>query len=250
MYPYPPGEGPMAAIEAAQAAQSAPVSTASAEDGAGTPSLSEHREPAEADNNATPEDVDAEMPNEQEAAGASEAEAAPDAAQPAMRGMPTALAGYPYYGAEHAMQLERDIDARLGAMGVKIEPLERMPSSQMSYAAQGQGPYAGGWAYRGGKAPQGLYVGAGPAFLPPDGDYPGGSTGIPMDGYLAFETGYGAQPYHGTLSPMQEAGIADRAPTSSLRQREARSRRVRSVKTALGEPKVFARGFAFFVSMS
>ncbi len=35
------------------------------------------------------------------------------------------------------------------------------------------------------------------------GDYPGGSTGIPMDGYLAFETGHGTQPYHGTYAPMQ-----------------------------------------------
>jgi len=38
------------------------------------------------------------------------------------------------------------------------------------------------------KAPQIMWVGAGPAFLPPDGDYPGGSTGIDADGYLAFET--------------------------------------------------------------
>ena len=32
----------------------------------------------------------------------------------------------------------------------------------------------------------------GPAMLPPDGDYPGGSSGVDMDGYLAFETGHGA----------------------------------------------------------
>lgn len=53
----------------------------------------------------------------------------------------------------------------------------------------------------------GLWVGSPSKMLPPDGDYPGGSTGIPEDGYLAYETGWGEQPYHGMTAPMQEAGI-------------------------------------------
>ncbi len=52
-----------------------------------------------------------------------------------------------------------------------------------------------------------LWVGSPEKFLPIDGDYPGGSTGIPEDGYIAYETGYGQQPYHGEIAPMQEAGI-------------------------------------------
>ena len=54
-----------------------------------------------------------------------------------------------------------------------------------------------------------LWVGSPGKFLPPDGDYPGGSTGIPEDGYIAYETGYADDgPFHGELAPMQEAGIA------------------------------------------
>mmetsp|Transcript_38441 Transcript_38441/g.75077 ORF Transcript_38441/g.75077 Transcript_38441/m.75077 type:complete len:329 (+) Transcript_38441:25-1011(+) len=56
-----------------------------------------------------------------------------------------------------------------------------------------------------------LWVGSPQKMLPPNGDYPGGSTGIPEDGYVAFETGYGADgPYHGLVAPMQEAGIMAR----------------------------------------
>lgn len=172
MYPYPPGEGPMAAIEAAQAEQAA-VSTASAtgDDGSATPSLSEPRAPSDA--GAAPGDVDTERSIQGETAEASEGATPPDAPaqQRAMRAVraPVSLAGSPYLGAKQAMQLERDIDARLASMGVKIEPLEQRPRpAQMPYAAPGPIP---------GRAPQGLYVGSGPAFLPPDGDYPGGSTG-------------------------------------------------------------------------
>jgi hypothetical protein len=249
MYPYPPGEGPMAAIEAAQAAAAAaPVSTASApsQDGSSTPSLNEERASFDADAaaaSASAHDAGDETSPQQEASEAPEAAAAPDAAAPAMRGvMPVSLSqGSPmYYGAKQAMQLEKDIDERLAHLGVKVEPLEHMQPVQMPagapygmqqrpYGLQQQRPYAM-------QGPQGLYVGGGVAFLPPDGDYPGGSTGIPMDGYLAFDTGHGQQPYHGTLSPMQEAGIADRAPTTSLLRQ--RARRVRVLKTALGQPKV------------
>ena len=28
-------------------------------------------------------------------------------------------------------------------------------------------------------------------------------------GYVAFETGYGQQPYHGLIAPMQEAGMME-----------------------------------------
>jgi len=39
-----------------------------------------------------------------------------------------------------------------------------------------------------------------------------GSTGIPEDGYIAYETGYmNDGPFHGELAPMQEAGIASKA---------------------------------------
>jgi len=178
------------------------------------------------------QDVDAETSFQE----APEAAAAPDAAAPAMRGvMPVSLSqGAPmYYGARQAMQLEKDIDERLAHLGVKVEPLEHMQPVQMPGA-----PYVVQ------QGPQGLYVGGGAAFLPPDGDYPGGSTGIPMDGYLAFDTGHGQQPYHGTLSPMQEAGIAERAPTSLLRQQHQRARRVRVLKTALGQPKWDSNGNA------
>ena len=56
------------------------------------------------------------------------------------------------------------------------------------------------------------WVGSPQKMLPPDGDYPGGATGIPMDGYLAYETGWANNgPFHGELAPLQEAGIADKA---------------------------------------
>ena len=56
------------------------------------------------------------------------------------------------------------------------------------------------------------WVGSPQKMLPPDGDYPGGATGIPMDGYLAYETGWAnSGPFHGELAPLQEAGIADKA---------------------------------------
>ena len=48
------------------------------------------------------------------------------------------------------------------------------------------------------------WVGSPEKFLPPDGDYPGGSTGIPLDGYLAYEKGWANDgPFHGELAPMQ-----------------------------------------------
>eukprot|EP00282_Hemiselmis_andersenii_P016821 CAMPEP_0114147132 /NCGR_PEP_ID=MMETSP0043_2-20121206/20928_1 /TAXON_ID=464988 /ORGANISM="Hemiselmis andersenii, Strain CCMP644" /LENGTH=314 /DNA_ID=CAMNT_0001241619 /DNA_START=6 /DNA_END=950 /DNA_ORIENTATION=- len=63
---------------------------------------------------------------------------------------------------------------------------------------------------QGHKQPQ-LWVGSPQKFLPTDGDYPGGSTGIPEDGYVAFETGHADDgPYHGLIAPMQEAGIMAR----------------------------------------
>ena len=65
-----------------------------------------------------------------------------------------------------------------------------------------------------------LWVGSPEKFLPPDGDYPGGSTGIPLDGYLAYETGWANDgPFHGELAPMQEAGIADKAVPLALRSK-------------------------------
>jgi hypothetical protein len=79
------------------------------------------------------------------------------------------------------MELERDIDRRLAAMGVEVKPLQQMQQPAQLPASMGRNPMAT-------KAPQIMWVGAGPAFLPPDGDYPGGSTGIDADGYLAFET--------------------------------------------------------------
>eukprot|EP00292_Cryptomonas_paramecium_P021073 CAMPEP_0113696282 /NCGR_PEP_ID=MMETSP0038_2-20120614/21390_1 /TAXON_ID=2898 /ORGANISM="Cryptomonas paramecium" /LENGTH=170 /DNA_ID=CAMNT_0000618961 /DNA_START=321 /DNA_END=831 /DNA_ORIENTATION=+ /assembly_acc=CAM_ASM_000170 len=55
---------------------------------------------------------------------------------------------------------------------------------------------------------QRLWVGAGPPMNPPDGDYPGGSTGIPLDGYIGFDTGYASDgPYHGMQAPLYEAGL-------------------------------------------
>jgi len=122
---------------------------------------------------------------------------------------------------EHAMRLEQDIDARLSAMGVKVQPLQQM---QPTMVPSGVAPR------------QGMWVGAGPSFLPPDGDYPGGSTGIPMDGYLAFETGYGTQPYHGTYAPMQEAGVANKVPASALGQLAA-VRPPLVVSRAMGQSK-------------
>mmetsp|Transcript_10587 Transcript_10587/g.21909 ORF Transcript_10587/g.21909 Transcript_10587/m.21909 type:complete len:291 (-) Transcript_10587:59-931(-) len=62
-----------------------------------------------------------------------------------------------------------------------------------------------------------LWVGSPQKMLPPDGDYPGGQTGIPLDGYLAYETGWANDgPFHGELAPMQEAGIANQAKPSML----------------------------------
>lgn len=63
------------------------------------------------------------------------------------------------------------------------------------------------------------WVGGAPAYLPPDGDYPGGSTGIQQDGYIAYETGWANDgPFHGELAPLQEAGIAKSPVAQTLRQ--------------------------------
>ena len=63
------------------------------------------------------------------------------------------------------------------------------------------------------------WVGSPPKYLPPDGDYPGGSTGVPLDGYLAYETGWGNDgPFHGELAPLQEAGIAKSPVAQTLQQ--------------------------------
>jgi hypothetical protein len=64
-----------------------------------------------------------------------------------------------------------------------------------------------------GHAPtQQKWVGSPEKFLPTDGDYPGGSTGIPEDGYLAFETGWSNDgPYHGMIAPMQVLASASYA---------------------------------------
>jgi len=63
------------------------------------------------------------------------------------------------------------------------------------------------------------WVGSPPAMLPPDGDYPGGSTGIQQDGYIAYETGWANDgPFHGEQAPLQEAGIAKSPVAQNLRQ--------------------------------
>ena len=60
------------------------------------------------------------------------------------------------------------------------------------------------------------WVGSPEKFLPPDGDYPGGSTGIPLDGYLAYEKGWANDgPFHGELAPMQVITVP-MFPASSL----------------------------------
>jgi hypothetical protein len=81
-----------------------------------------------------------------------------------------------------------------------------------------------------------LWVGSPQKFLPPDGDYPGGSTGIPMDGYLAYETGWANDgPFHGELAPMQEAGIADKGVPTALRFRRS-GRHIRTPALSILNP--------------
>ena len=202
LYPYPPGEGPaVPAASAEPAAASAEPASASEEP------ASASEEPASA--------------SEEPAAASAEPVAtavapapAPVAGAPQMRaGFAPQLAGQAAYTGvqQHAEALERDIDAQLRAMGVRVVPLsahgarvrraDRYPSYPFRLARVGT------W-----RSPrqQGLWVGAPPALLPPNGDYPGGASGIPMDGYIAFDTGYASEPYHGTVAPVQEAGIADR----------------------------------------
>ena len=197
MYPYPPGEGPMAAMQAGQAESSAPQQLVA------TPTFSQ----------------------------AARGRTAMVSAVAARNGNARSLAGGSFMGVrEHEMELERDIDRRLAAMGVEVKPLQQMQQPAQLPASMGyRNPMRP-------KAPQIMWVGAGPAFLPPDGDYPGGSTGIDADGYLAFETGHGSQPYHGMYAPMQDAGIANRAPSTSLRQ--IRRGRARVLNKPLGLPKV------------
>jgi len=91
------------------------------------------------------------------------------------------------------------------------------------------------------------WVGSPQKMLPPDGDYPGGSTGTPLDGYLAYETGWANDgPFHGELPPMQEAGIVDKAqrpqslramPQQPRQLVEARARRARYAAPRYAAPK-------------
>ena len=174
----------MAAIEAAQAAAAEPAASppAAAMDARAPTALvgaeDADAEPAAADA-AAADAAAVEQPAEPE----------PDVEQPAepeegpaiaMRGgVRTSLAGVGYIGVkEHEMQLERDIDRRLAAMGVAVKPLQQMQQPALRPGAM---PYGSAMMAPGGAPPQGLWVGAGPAFLPPDGDYPGGSTGIPAE---------------------------------------------------------------------
>jgi len=66
----------------------------------------------------------------------------------------------------HAMALERDIDARLASIGVNVRPLQTMqPAPMMRNNEQGNAFFQ----VPQNQGPQGLYVGGGQAFLPPDG---------------------------------------------------------------------------------
>mmetsp|Transcript_46544 Transcript_46544/g.110888 ORF Transcript_46544/g.110888 Transcript_46544/m.110888 type:complete len:143 (+) Transcript_46544:128-556(+) len=116
-----------------------------------------------------------------------------------------------------AQSLQRQIARQLASMGVQAP----QRAGNAGYALV---PLQGGAQGKFDTPPQGRTtqgMWGGPAMLPPDGDYPGGSSGIDMDGYLAFETGHGMEPYHGNQAPMQEAGIAARrTPTPpSFRRR-------------------------------
>ena len=226
LYPYPPGEGPAvpaasaepAAASAEPVAQSAEPVAASAEPVAMPAAESE---PAALATPATETPTGANR-----AAVSSQATApvagtavapapAPVAGAPQMRAgfAPQLAAGQAAYTGvqQHAEALERDIDARLRAMGVRVVPLSAHGARARRAGRYPSYPFrlarVGTW-----RSPrqQGLWVGAPPALLPPDGDYPGGASGIPMDGYIAFDTGHASEPYHGTAAPMQEAGIADR----------------------------------------
>ena len=65
-----------------------------------------------------------------------------------------------------------------------------------------------GWPAHGPIRRQQMWVGSPQKMLPPDGDSPGGSTGIPEDGYIAYETGYADDgPFHGELAPMQVCNL-------------------------------------------
>ena len=51
------------------------------------------------------------------------------------------------------------------------------PAPAFTYRPRNRGLFGSWWQSR---PNQGLWVGSPPPYLPPDGDYPGGSTGIPM----------------------------------------------------------------------
>jgi len=79
------------------------------------------------------------------------------------------------------------------------------------------------------------WVGSPQKFLPPDGDYPGGQTGIPLDGYLAYETGWANDgPFHGELAPMQEAGIAKAPHPQSLYSSSRHARKPKLGQNVMG----------------
>jgi len=48
-----------------------------------------------------------------------------------------------------------------------------------------------------------------PKSLPVDGNYPGGTTGIPVDGYWPLETSHGATPYFGDPTVVTSPNVLD-----------------------------------------
>jgi hypothetical protein len=212
MYPFAEGEGPSPPVSDENVPDVAVGEVEEDSEGAPVPPMDGMTMDGAVDDGAAGEEGTEASPED---SGAAEAQELPEGAEE------TEGAGETDEGASAANQARvsglvarRGARVPTGAKLPRVAVLQREITRQLAGMGiqQPRGAYAMAPLRAGG---QGMYAPA--PFLPPDGDYPGGSTGIPADGYIGFETGHGSQPYHGTDAPMQEAGIgALRAPVPPL----------------------------------
>mmetsp|Transcript_49696 Transcript_49696/g.155511 ORF Transcript_49696/g.155511 Transcript_49696/m.155511 type:complete len:197 (+) Transcript_49696:206-796(+) len=74
-----------------------------------------------------------------------------------------------------------------------------------------------------------------PKSLPVDGNYPGGTTGIPIDGYWPLETSHGATPYFGDPTVVTSPNVLDFSYNPAGARRRSRNQLRRTFLSQLPE---------------
>ena len=182
MYPFAEGEGPSPPVSDENVPDVAVGEVGEDSEGAPVPPMDGMTMDGAVDDGAAGEEGTEASPED---SGAAEAQELPEGAEE------TEGAGETDAGASAANQARvsglvarRGARVPTGAKLPRVAVLQREITRQLAGMGiqQPRGAYAMAPPRAGG---QGMYAPA--PFLPPDGDYPGGSTGIPADGYISFE---------------------------------------------------------------